>query len=105
MKNLIESLGGGGRANGLWAGGGLLDRLGLGRRGRLAIPGSGRGPMKALMKGPMKGPMKGLMKGLMERRQGGGRAKWIWAGVGLLVAAGVAFNLKELIRYIKIARM
>jgi hypothetical protein len=52
----------------------------------------------------MKGPLKGLVN-LTERRQGPGSAPWIWAGIGLLVAAGVAFNLKELIRYIKIARM
>jgi hypothetical protein len=88
MMNLIENLGGGGRANGLWRGG---------RKGPLAIVGSGRGPMK--------GPKKGLVKNLTERRQGPGSAPWIWAGIGLLVAAGVAFNLKELIRYIKIARM
>ena len=45
------------------------------------------------------------MQTLRETRRGEGRARWVWAGVGLLVAAGVAFNLKELIRYIKIARM
>jgi hypothetical protein len=90
MKNLIESLGGGGRANGLWAGGGLVDRLGRGRRRLWRAAGGAGAPLKTLM----------------ERRQrGGGKAKWVWAGVGLLVAAGVAFNLKELIRYIKIARM
>jgi hypothetical protein len=88
MKNLIESVKGGGRANGLWAGGGPLGRLGR-RKDRLAIVAVGRDAMNKLI----------------ERRRGGGRAKWIWAGVGLLVAAGVAFNLKELIRYIKIARM
>jgi hypothetical protein len=87
MKNLIESLGNGGRANGLWPGGGLIDRLGR-RRGRSTMVAIGRDAVNKLI----------------ERRQGG-RAKWIWAGVGLLVAASVAFNLKELIRSIKIARM
>lgn len=91
MKNLVESVRDGARANGLWrpGGGGLLDRLGRRRRSPLATAAN----------------RAALIKALKETSRGGGRVKWIWAGAGLLVAAGVAFNLKELIRYIKIARM